>query len=175
MQICFDSPVCVGFVIWTSHFSKIIQLYLAVSKNEHLFVGGIYSASELQNLPMWKSSKKKWWLICKMHFFQTLLILGSLLLWSVFEVRKALHINTEPSEKIKIRVERTEGKKNTCSWQMKTTSDRFKSDTKEHLWKSMSGFSTLSLHMYEKTDAQISFDPAATFTHKINDRITISV
>lgn len=111
MQICFDSPVCVGFVIWTSHFSKIIQLYLAVSKNEHLFVGGIYSASELQNLPMWKSSKKKWWLICKMHFFQTLLILGSLLLWSVFEVRKALHINTEPSEEIKIRVERTEGKK----------------------------------------------------------------
>lgn len=57
---------------------------------------------------------------------------------------------------------------------MKTTSDRFKSDTKEHLWKSMSGFSTLSLHN-EKTDAQISFDPAATFTHKINDRITISV
>lgn len=111
VQICFDSPVCVGFVIWTSHFSKIIQLYLAVSKNEHLFVGGIYSASELQNLPMWKSSKKKWWLICKMHFFQTLLILGSLLLWSVFEVRKALHINTEPSEEIKIRVERTEGKK----------------------------------------------------------------
>lgn len=58
---------------------------------------------------------------------------------------------------------------------MKTTSDRFKSDTKEHLWKSMSGFSTPSLHMYEKTDAQISFDPAATFTHKINEQITISV
>lgn len=48
-----------------------------------------------------------------MHFFQTLLIFGSLLLWSVFEVRKVLglHINTEASEEIKIRVERTEEKK----------------------------------------------------------------
>lgn len=46
-----------------------------------------------------------------MHFFQTLLIFGSLLLWSVFEVRKGLRINTEASEEIKISVERTEGKK----------------------------------------------------------------